>query len=1025
MFPTLRCPHTHSPQAIQSVRQDSGHSRIWRAGAGQPAAHRPVHLDCRSADPQALPTSAQSDPSIRLGRRDAYGRFLPGNTLATIEITYQYPLAYYAAQSDFARSFAQFGRSSGGRVQIIGQRQRVQPVGLRRTYRRMMHASPGPHHGLGAWTPSIYHRYQPSAGALWLGNGAMRRGVKVLFSRIIETVAGTGQPNHGGDGGPARAARVTPTSIAVAPDGSLYIATAHHRIRRVDLDGLITTVAGTGESGHGGDGGPATEAQLSSPEQIAFGPDGDLYIAERDNHRIRRVRPDGIITTVAGTGTQGHSGDGGPAIAARLSSPRGLAVDSAGILYVTSAHRIRRIDADGTIMTIAGKGGSGRFSGDGGPARDALLSFPRSLDVGPDGALYIADSANQRIRRIDTGGTITTVAGTGQFGHSGDGEPAIRAGLANPVGIAVGPAGDLIIASYSSDTIRRVDPKGVITTIAGVGRSGFSGDGGPAARARVSNPLGSAIGPDGSVYVADYSNARVRRIRPLLPDPSDGEVRIAATNGASFYIFDRRGRHLRTVDAHTMAALYTFAHDESGRLTTITDADGDVVTIERHPDTGQPTAIVSAYGQRTALDLDGNGYLETVTSPAGDTIRIEYDTDGSGLMTAFVDPNQHRTTFAYDELGRLHTDSDPAGGGWTLTRSESDTGYTVTMTSTEGRASTYEVTTLPTGDRRLLVRAADGTETTRITHNDGTSVHTSADGSTATRVQIPDPRLGMQAPLLASQTVVLPSGLTTTTQTSRSVELNHNGALIRQTDQLHVNGRILTTVYDATTRTTTVTTPQGRTITATSDQVGRPLHLAIPGLAPSAYHYDRRGRVETLIRGTAPNTRTTSLAYEATGLARGFLHSITDPLQDTLTFTYDLRNHTVETRGPHEELIGHPVRTEYDSAGNLIAVTPPGQPTHRFAYTDVDLAKHYAPPEVPGVAQPATHYTYNRDRQVESPSRTATSSTRSICPTAASTQSTASPSPPTTLKIAASPTVILTSHTRRAASDTPACIPPP
>ena len=188
------------------------------------------------------------------------------------------------------------------------------------------------------------------------------------------------------------------------------------------------------------------------------------------------------------------------------------------------------------------------------------------------------------------------------------------------------------------------------------------------------------------------------------------------------------------------------------------------------------------------------------------------------------------------------------------------------------------------------------------------------------------------------------------------------------------------------TRTTTITTPEGRTITATSDPVGRPLRLAIPGLALSTYHYDRRGRLETLTRSMAPNTRTTSLTYEPTGLVRGFLHSITDPLQDTLTFTYDLRNHTVETRGPHEELIGHPVRTEYDSAGNLIAVTPPGQPTHRFAYTDVDLAKHYAPPEVPGVAQPATHYTYNRDRQVESPSRTATSSTRSICPTAASTQ---------------------------------------
>ena len=776
-----------------------------------------------------------------------------------------------------------------------------------------------------------------------------------------------GQDGHNGDGGPATQAPLRPADVVVAPDGSLYIAApSEHRIRKVARDGIIMTVAGSGRNGSGGDGGPATEAQISAMGQIALGADGSLYIAAPSEHRIRRVDPDGIITTIAGTGTLGHDGDGGPATQARLTHPRAVAVTADGVVYCNSAHRIRRVDPDGIITTIAGHGGAGRFSGDGGPARDASLSFPRQLAMGADGSLYVVDSGNHRVRRIAPSGIITTVAGDGTSVHSGDGGPATEAGFAQMISVSVAPDGSLYIAEYDGDRIRRVGPDGVVTTVAGVGHNGFSGDTGPATNAHLSFPLGSAVGPDGSLYIADTYNSRVRRIRPLLPDPPYGEVRIATTDGASFYVFDRRGRHLRTVDAHTMAALYTFAHDDRGRLTTITDADGDVVTIERRPGNGRPAAIVSAYGQRTVLDVDGNGYLEAVTSPANDVTRIEYDTDGLGLMTAFIDPNQHRTAFTYDELGRLHTDSDASGGGWTLTRSESDTGYTVTMTSTEGRASKYEVTTLPTGDRRLIARAADDTETVRLTRKDGTSVHTSADGSTATRVQIPDPRLGMQAPLLAIQTVVLPSGLTTTTETSRSVEVDHDGALIRQTDQITVNGRILITAYDANTRTTTITTPEGRTITTTSDQVGRPLRLSIPGTAPSTYHYDRHGRLETLIRGTAPNIRTTSLAYEPTGLSRGFLHSVTDPLHDTLTFTYDLPGHTVETRGPHEERIGYPVRTEYDSAGNLIAVTPPGQPTHHFAYTDVDLAKHYAPPEVPGVAEPATHYTYNRDRQVES-----------------------------------------------------------
>ena len=332
----------------------------------------------------------------------------------------------------------------------------------------------------------------------------------------ITTIAGTGEYGFSGDGGPASEAQLySPRGVAVDGAGNLYIADwRNHRIRKVDSTGTITTVAGTGVPGFSGDGGPATAARLHHPNNVAVDSAGNVYISDDYSQRIRKVDSTGTITTVAGTGYNSFSGDGGPAVEAYLQGPRGVAVDGSGNLYIADSanDRIRKVDSTGTITTIAGTGERG-FSGDGGPAVEAQLNGPYGVAVDGSGNLYIADPFNSRIRKVDSTGTITTVAGTGVQRFSGDGGPAAAAQLVHPYGVAVDGSGNLYIADYR---IRKVDSTGIITMIAGSRRgSGFSGDGGPASEAQLASPRGLAVDSAGNLYISDTGNNRIRKLTPM------------------------------------------------------------------------------------------------------------------------------------------------------------------------------------------------------------------------------------------------------------------------------------------------------------------------------------------------------------------------------------------------------------------------------------------------------------------------------------------------------------------------------
>jgi uncharacterized protein (TIGR03437 family) len=372
---------------------------------------------------------------------------------------------------------------------------------------------------------------------------------------LISTIAGGAPPPSPI---PATAASIgSPDTIAFDAAGNFYF-TGNQCVFKVTANGILTRFAGTARNGYSGDGGPATGAQLHNPFGVAVDAAGNVYIADELNHRIRRVDANGTITTVAGNGMAGFSGDGGPAANAQLNDPLNVLADGSGNLFIADSgnNSIRKVTPDGLIATIAGGGASD--PGDGGPATRAVVSAPSGMAIDAGGNLYIADRQNMRVRRIAPGGTISTVAGNGTAGYSGDGGPAVAAQLYLPTTVAVDSFGNLFIADFANNVLREVSSAGVITTVgartfyepsgvaldgsgnlyvtdqqydhvlkvvvspgiassvavAGNGLASYSGDGGPATAAQLSLPSGVAVDASGNIYISDLLNSRVRRVTP-------------------------------------------------------------------------------------------------------------------------------------------------------------------------------------------------------------------------------------------------------------------------------------------------------------------------------------------------------------------------------------------------------------------------------------------------------------------------------------------------------------------------------
>jgi RHS repeat-associated protein len=906
---------------------------IRLSGASVPASLASIGLHLSVAGrnfDDNFPATPNQQTTFVWDRLDSYGRQTLGGQTLSVKIDYNYPTTY-KDPGPLPSVFNSVGGVTLGanptRQQIAVAQLFTTTIGEGLTDARGI--------GMGGWTLSGHHVYDPQARVVHLGNGSRRRAGSI--ARILTFIDVPSQSIL--------------FDVDVGPDGSQYIALPHgDLIVRIAPDGTQSIVAGNGVEGFSGDGGPATQAMLGDPTGVAVGRDGSLYIAEESNFRVRKVSPDGTISTVAGTGVAGFSGDGGSATQAKLTFAERVAVAPDSSLYILDGQRVRRVNNDGIINTVAGNGTVG-FSGDGGLATAASLNAS-AVAVAPDGGFYIADFGNRRVRRVTPDGIIRTVVN-------------YTSSLGQPVSIRPTRDGSVLIGvQFSSSRTPQVDllrPDGSVVTIAGGGPSPIQ-QGIPATQANLVAMRGVALGPDGSVYIVRGDNSdQLLRIGPALPGFEGNQFPIVSADGSQMYIFDTDGRHLRTLNTLTGAVLVEFGYDGVGRLSQITEKTGgiDNVTTIQHDGNGNPTKIIGPFGQQTLLSVDANGFLASITNPAGEAVQLGSTVDG--LLTSLTDARGKTSSFAYDTSGHLLHDGDPVGGTQDLVQTiDSSSSFTVTRTTGLSRTTSYKVENLVGNVQKRTITAPDGTQNlSQETIDAGATTLTNADG-TVTNVQLgPDPRFGMQAPFAKSQTLTPPVGLATTYTANRTATLSNASdplSLTSLTETTAINGRTTTTTYTQSTKTLLTASAANRTSSLTIDSLGRMVSNQVTGLNGASMTYDANGRLATLTRGSGPGARTLTFAYNPAG----FVSTVTDPIGRMTQFNYDDAGRVTSKVFPDGRILS----MSYDAAGNLATLTPPGRPAYSVTVSDRNEMTAFTPPTVAGSGP--TSYTYNLDKQLTS-----------------------------------------------------------
>ncbi|MCP4489840.1 MAG: hypothetical protein GY820_21355, partial [Gammaproteobacteria bacterium] len=549
--------------------------------------------------------------------KDGFGRDVVGGQTASVSINYIYNPVYYAARRDFEASFSLAGSNGGGNgsLRVIGDGS--SEIKVSRVWMKTLSNTIQNSGSLGGWAISPRHIYDQKNRLLYRGDGVTVNSDAV--SNVVKTIGGSNS-GFSGDGGPATEATFSlPQGIAIDAEGGVYIADrSNHRIRYINKNGIVDTVAGSGQSGFNGDGGLAIAASLSSPSAVALGQEGDLYIADENNHRIRKVDSDGIITTVAGNGEIGSNGNGGLAILANLHYPSGVAVNSIGEFFITGNSRLRKVGLDGVISTVVG-GGTLRITSNYGVATSAITFGLSGVSIDKNDNIYVLTKTNYgEAYKITPDGIIHRIAGN-SYGSSNDGDPAINKRLFWPEAIVAGNHEEAYISNVDpwTNTVIKIDRKEIKYTFSGGNSTNIytSSDGHTPQNTNLGDVTGMAIGPNDYIYLASRSG-KIRRVSSAFPGFSIKDIFIASLDGSRLYQFDQYGRHLKTLDSITSAEIFSFTYDSEGLLSAITDINGDVTTINRLTD-GTPTTIVAPDGQITTLTLDTNGYLATITEPVG------------------------------------------------------------------------------------------------------------------------------------------------------------------------------------------------------------------------------------------------------------------------------------------------------------------------------------------------------------------------------------------------------------------------
>jgi RHS repeat-associated protein len=897
--------------------------------------------------------------------KDVYGRKLQGQQNVLTTISYYYATRY-AIPADWSKSFAT--PTGSNMIRYIPSRKEMAKTQI---WEGKIGAFDMVSLGIGGWSISQHHGFDVLGRTLHTGDGQVRS-AKVM-DNVINTIAGVQPWRNLFNCDPQFSMPLPGTQIPVnscsgfcfTDDGSLLMSETN-KLRKIDAAGILSTVAGL-KGGCGSNYPDTTTGILADCASlgvfdVAVGLDKSIYLS-RGEH-IYRITPDGEMTLYAGvyynTGSNGYlcyaAGDGGPAIDAHFGRISQIQFGKDGCLYIGDMfnNRIRKISPDGIVTTVAGGAKNyyeGGYSGDGGPAIKATMYEIRGFALGPDGSLFIADYRNHRIRKVTPDGIIRTIAGTGIGGLTGDGGLGIYARVSYPFAMTVGDDGTayFIQNAPSGKAVRAISPDGYIKTVMGNGSTTWL-ENGPATAALTMYPGDVQFGPDGDLVVSDdpgsYIAKRIVRVGPPLPGLKLSEILVASEDGSEQYVFTYGGRHLRTLDALTGVTKYTFNYDSANRLVSIVDVDSLVTTIERDT-SGKATAIISPYGVRTQLVLDANGYLLQAINPANESRQFTY-TD-KGLMTSMTDARGSMYTYTYDSLGYLTKDLDPVGGFTAISRVNDSTGYTVTATTAMGKVTKYRVDQLRDGTKQFTTTDPNGLKTTTSDATNGTATSTAPNGMQTPVEQKPDPRYGMQSPL-GSVNLNTPSGLKSNVNQIRKVTQMSGTQVTALTDSIIVNGKSYRTEWDGVQHRLIETSAEGRKRFIYLDKKGKIIKDSTSGLAALTICYDSKGRK---IESRQIERRT---LFEYDNLGRQ--SRLIDPYGRSTYFYYDSADRLVKTVGPDSSEI----LFTYDRNGNVTSVTPFGKPSHSFEYSLVDLEMSYAPPFT-GDSARSTTKTYTLDKE--------------------------------------------------------------
>jgi RHS repeat-associated protein len=937
--------------------------RIPLSGATLPGPVKSIEMTVSIAGQMhsfSFPAQANQITSFTWDGKDAYGRDVQGQQEITIDIGNVYDGVY--------QNIGNFGYNGNG-VPITASATR-QEVTLHRRQRLLLGTYSTQPQALGGWTLSEHHAYDPVGKKLYEGNGKQRN---------VQTVSN-----------------------------------------------VINTFAG-GLTGFAGDGGPVSEARFSRPYGIAAGPDGSIYVADSVNQRLRKIAPDGIVTTIAGNGGGCNPfnfpcGDGGPALNASFGGIIRVAVAPDQSIYVGGGRNVWRITQDGIIRRIAGIVSAG-FSGDGGPARNAQLSDATRFYPAADGSVYISDQINQRIRRIDPNGIITTIAGTGTQGFSGDGGPATQAQISYPGDLVVTPDGNLYFPDqFPNNRIRRISPDGIITTIAGNGIFGNSGDGGSALQASFAfdafNPIinGSmSLAPDGSLYVVSYTGAagRIRRISPdgiVTAVAGNGQVGLQGDGGpalaaqtrliaiglapdGSIYTvggdFDFDESRIRRVSsplpgfsANQIAipsedGRQLFHFDAQGRhLDTVNTLTGATIYTFAYNSAGHLISVTDGDNNITVIERDGSGNPTGIRSPYNQL--TTFTRNANGYLASVTNPNNEQHQFTYNAGGQMTSETDPRNqqsqftydANGRLTRDDDPATGFQTLTRT-GQDSDFTINRNTALNRQTQFRVQT------LGNLDRNRINTFADGTQETLLE-------------------RASGLNTFTAADGTITTEQSGGDPRWQLQAPLTvARTVTTpgglsLASTFTRSVTLSIPanplslmsqidtstiNGRVYTKSFDAATRTYTSLSPLNRQTIRIVDVQGRpTQFQFGGLNP----LNFAYDARGRlmtatrgsgaeartsgftynSAGFLASYTNPLNQTTSYVKDAAGRI--TLQTFADL--RAVAVTYDANGNPTTLTPPSRPAHSFTYTPLNLLASYTAPNVGGNNQ--TLFTYNLDRQL-------------------------------------------------------------